>query len=117
MQGVRLIACDLDGTLLDEAKQLPAELPELVKRLKTRGVVFCPASGRQYHTIREQFAPICSGIPVSFSEDDCTRLLGVTPVVQGTFDSFVSAVVCTNLDYAQYLCAPKRAVIFKAKWR
>lgn len=64
MQGIRLIACDLDGTLLDEAKRLPADFPELVKRLQALGVVFCPASGRQYHTIREQFAGISNGIPV-----------------------------------------------------
>lgn len=64
MQGVRLIACDLDGTLLDDAKQLPAGLPDLMARLRARGVVFCPASGRQYQTIREQFAPLGGGIPV-----------------------------------------------------
>jgi Cof subfamily protein (haloacid dehalogenase superfamily) len=64
MNGVRLIACDLDGTLLDEHKQLPPELPALIVRLHARGVVFCPASGRQYHTIREQFAPLGASIPV-----------------------------------------------------
>ena len=27
---IKLIACDMDGTLLDSAKRLPAELPEVI---------------------------------------------------------------------------------------
>lgn len=64
MHDIRLIACDLDGTLLDEARRLPAGLPDLVARLRARGVVFCPASGRQYASIRAQFAPLGADLPV-----------------------------------------------------
>ena len=45
---IKLIACDMDGTLLDSAKRLPAELPEVIAKLKEKGVLFCVASGRQY---------------------------------------------------------------------
>lgn len=64
MRGVRLIACDLDGTLLDDAKQLPREFPHLIERLRARGIVFCPASGRQYYSIRAQFSACGPGMPV-----------------------------------------------------
>ena len=52
---IKLIACDMDGTLLDSAKRLPAELPEVIAKLKERGVLFCVASGRQYASLRRDF--------------------------------------------------------------
>ncbi len=55
---IRLIACDLDGTLLDGNKQLPAEIFDLIPRLGAMGVLFAPASGRQYANLRALFAPV-----------------------------------------------------------
>ena len=55
---IRFIACDLDGTLLNSRKELPAGLKKTVDRLHQKGVVFAPASGRQYYKVREQFEPI-----------------------------------------------------------
>ncbi len=55
---IRFIACDLDGTLLNSRKELPDGLKTTVDRLNRRGVVFAPASGRQYFKVREQFEPI-----------------------------------------------------------
>lgn len=52
---IKLIACDMDGTLLDSAKRLPAELPEVIAKLKEKGVLFCVASGRQYASLRLDF--------------------------------------------------------------
>ena len=36
------------------------------------------------------------------------QLIGRLAVVQPAPDSSISEVICTNLDYAQYSCAPKR---------
>ena len=47
---IRLIAADMDGTLLDSRKQLPEGLFPLVRALHERGVRFAPASGRQFYT-------------------------------------------------------------------
>lgn len=52
---IKLIACDMDGTLLDSAKRLPAELPEVIAKLKEKDVLFCVASGRQYASLRRDF--------------------------------------------------------------
>lgn len=52
---IRLIACDMDGTLLDSRKRLPPELPGVIARLKEKGVTFCVASGRQYASLRRDF--------------------------------------------------------------
>ena len=43
---IKLIACDMDGTLLDSQKRLPPELPEVIAQLREKGVIFCVASGR-----------------------------------------------------------------------
>ena len=61
---LRLIASDIDGTLLQNgAKVLPTELFDEICRLKRQGILFCPASGRQYHSLRQLFAPVADRIP------------------------------------------------------
>jgi Cof subfamily protein (haloacid dehalogenase superfamily) len=52
---VRLIALDMDGSLLDEDKRLDPSFWPLLEQLGARGIVVCPASGRQYATLRAQF--------------------------------------------------------------
>ena len=34
---IKLIACDMDGTLLDSQKRLPPELPEVIAQLREKG--------------------------------------------------------------------------------
>ena len=43
---IKLIACDMDGTLLDSGKRLPADLFPTLDALRARGVSFAVASGR-----------------------------------------------------------------------
>ncbi|PZH08470.1 HAD family hydrolase [Streptomyces sp. NTH33] len=53
---IRLVVTDMDGTLLDDAKRIPAGLWPTLAELRRRDVLFSPASGRQYATLAEQFA-------------------------------------------------------------
>jgi Cof subfamily protein (haloacid dehalogenase superfamily) len=55
---IKLIATDLDGTLLDDQKNIHPSFWETHKRLTEDGVLFIIASGRQYFTLHEQFKPI-----------------------------------------------------------
>ncbi|SDG67569.1 hypothetical protein SAMN05216584_10939 [Selenomonas sp. WCT3] len=52
---IKLILSDMDGTLLDEAGQLPAEFDAMMEKLHDRGVMFAPASGRQYYSLVNSF--------------------------------------------------------------
>ncbi|MEE1296950.1 MAG: Cof-type HAD-IIB family hydrolase [Bifidobacterium sp.] len=52
---IRLIAADMDGTLLDADSQLPAGFWPLLDRLQQHGVTFVPASGRQLATLQSMF--------------------------------------------------------------
>ena len=55
---LRLVVVDMDGTLLDDAGALPADLPRVLDRLKSGGIAFAPASGRQYATLRDMFGGV-----------------------------------------------------------
>ena len=59
LEGIKLIACDLDGTLLHPGEREPrSEAFKLIDELHRRGIVFMPASGRQYASLRYLFAPV-----------------------------------------------------------
>ncbi len=49
---IRLIASDMDGTLLDSKKRLPEGFFEAIEALYKQGVLFAVASGRQYAALR-----------------------------------------------------------------
>ena len=55
---IRLIACDMDGTLLDDDNAIHDDFWPLIDQLHARGILFCPASGRQYYSLLERFRPI-----------------------------------------------------------
>jgi Cof subfamily protein (haloacid dehalogenase superfamily) len=55
---VRLIAADMDGTLLDDDKALHEHFWPLVDELFARGIWFCPASGRQYANLYHKFESV-----------------------------------------------------------
>lgn len=63
MNGIRLIAADLDGTLLlDGAREVPDEVFDQIRGLAASGVRFLAASGRQYYNLRRLFAPVADDI-------------------------------------------------------
>lgn len=61
---VKIVAVDMDGTLLNDAKELPEGLWDVVDALCQRGIEFVPASGRQYWTLRNLFAPVAGGMTI-----------------------------------------------------
>ncbi|MGB8021028.1 MAG: HAD family hydrolase [Candidatus Nanopelagicales bacterium] len=59
---IRLIACDMDGTLLDDDDAVHDDFWPMIDKLHERGITFCPASGRQYFNLRERFEPIADEV-------------------------------------------------------
>lgn len=60
---IKLIATDIDGTLIPEST--PDLYPEMVKeigRLTDSGIMFCAASGRQYASIRNVFREVADKV-------------------------------------------------------
>ena len=60
---IRLITCDIDGTLLQNGEvRLRPLLFEQIRALKEKDILFCPASGRQYASLRWLFEPVADEI-------------------------------------------------------
>lgn len=56
---IKLIASDLDGTLLyGRDNTVSGEMFEMIREMKRRGMIFAAASGRQYHNIKKLFLPV-----------------------------------------------------------
>lgn len=80
-----MICSDLDGTLLPYGKtEVSAEILDQIRALAGRGILFCPASGRQYTSLRKLFAPVaehcvfvCENGGVVFRDG---RVLAKTPM-------------------------------------
>ena len=59
MNKIKLIASDLDGTLLLNGSQAPTSRAiELIHQLYEKGILFVVATGRQYPNVRNMFSPI-----------------------------------------------------------
>lgn len=55
---IKLIASDMDGTLLDENGQVPPETFGLILALREHGVRFVASSGRRYDRLCDFFSPV-----------------------------------------------------------
>ena len=59
----RLVACDIDGTLLrGGAETVDEETLSAIRRLQARGIRFVPNTGRQYGSICELFGSLAEGM-------------------------------------------------------
>lgn len=52
---IKLIATDLDGTMLDDSKRLPENFHDVLQDLNRRHIRFAVSSGRSFCTLKEQF--------------------------------------------------------------
>lgn len=60
---IKLIASDLDGTLLrNGAQSLQPEVFQMIRTLKQNNILFVASSGRQYQNIRRLFQPVKNDI-------------------------------------------------------
>ncbi|MCQ2457768.1 MAG: Cof-type HAD-IIB family hydrolase [Clostridia bacterium] len=55
---IRLVASDLDGTLLEKGGVLPDGIFPIILQLKEAGIAFAACSGRQYTNLRRLFRPV-----------------------------------------------------------
>jgi len=59
---IKLVVADMDGTLLDETGGIPDSFWPMLAGLVERGIVFAPASGRQYTALAGMFAQAGPGV-------------------------------------------------------
>ncbi len=92
---IKLIACDMDGTLLDSRKRLPDGLLPALMKLREEGILFAVASGRQYAALRrdlEALVPhilfICENGALIMRQDE---QLHIDPIAAGDLPDIVRA--------------------------
>ncbi|TYV61089.1 HAD family phosphatase [Listeria monocytogenes] len=56
MKDIKLVATDMDHTLLTESNELPPQLNECITELNKLGVTFAIASGRPLYTLKDVFS-------------------------------------------------------------
>jgi Cof subfamily protein (haloacid dehalogenase superfamily) len=54
MKEIKLIATDMDGTLLNSKGELDASFYSIFEQLKAKGILFAAASGRQYFNLEKR---------------------------------------------------------------
>ena len=115
---IRLIAADMDGTLLDDAKELHDHFWPLIDALFGQGILFCPASGRQYHTLYRDFGDVADEL-LYLAENGAYVVRGREEISSDTLDDDLAdklvrhlrAVAGTDLDLGVVVCGKKSAYI------
>ena len=55
---IKLVASDIDGTLVPEGTTSINRFYEIIRKLKEKGILFVGASGRQYSSMRALLDPV-----------------------------------------------------------
>ena len=87
---IKLIVSDIDGTLVNNQKEIPHLFWEVFEQVHQKGILFCVASGRQIQSLYELFAPIKHLI--AFAPDN-----GASLIYQGR------TLFERTMDFASYL--------------
>ena len=97
---IRLIATDIDGTLVKEStSQIYPELLEVIREWTDMGGYFCVASGRQYHSIRHMFGQV-SGRIIYLAENGAhVRYKEKDILVQKMRRDYVERIMMQLRDY------------------
>jgi Cof subfamily protein (haloacid dehalogenase superfamily) len=115
---IRLVVTDMDGTLLDGSGRIPGGLWPLLAELRRRGVLFSPASGRQYATLAQQFAEAGDGM-VFIAENGTYVVRDGVELDSDPLDPAVAAravattrrLAADGVDVGAVLCGKKSAYI------
>ena len=115
---IRLVAADMDGTLLDESNELPTHLWPLIRELGRRGILFCPASGRQYANLLERFREVADDVVFIAENGSYVVRRGaeissncLTQEAAAEVVTSLRALASTGVDVGVVLCGKRSAYI------
>ena len=94
---IRLIATDLDGTLLEPNGALPEGAFEVVEALLAQGCQFAAASGRQYGNLRRLFAPVSKKIAY-ICENGAINALGTEVINVNPIDADMGREIIADME-------------------
>lgn len=94
---IKLVASDLDGTLLFKgAQSLPEEIFPLIRQLKKMGILFVAASGRQYANMKKMFRPVVDDMAF-ISENGGLAVYNEKVLYQDSFEQELVREIAENI--------------------
>lgn len=115
---IKLIASDLDGTLLlNRAQTLPEEIFPLIRELKKQGILFVAASGRQYPNMRRLFDPVAEDMAF-ICENGALAVWNEKVLYQDNFELELTREIVEAIDAregAEFSCATREFYYIKPK--
>lgn len=115
---IKLVASDLDGTLLlNGAQSVEDSMFETIGRLLDRGILFAPASGRQMTSLKRLFAPVAEEL-VYISENGALvsykgKTIAKTPMKRELALEIIEDVLAQ--DYCEVLVSGEKTAYIKPK--
>ena len=117
---IRLIASDMDGTLLDADGAVPASFWPLLDNILAAGILFSPASGRQYQTLQAVFGDREGLVYIAENGTNIVRdgvsiaLETVVPSIISPVVEWVRATAAAGADLGIVVCGARSAYIERA---
>lgn len=103
---IKLIATDIDGTLVNDEKLLPPDFTDVINLLCDKGISFAVSSGRSYSALVEQFGFIADKI--SFICDNGANIIDKGKVISRSVipqDAVLRIIkVCADNGLTPLLC-------------
>ena len=110
----RIVALDMDGTLVDPHGNIPEEFWPVLEEAKTKNMVIAPASGRQLATLQDMFAG--RGIETFIAENGSVvwhkgEIVSTKPIAEDAVTAILRAAAESAAPVHPVLCKPKFAFI------
>ena len=95
---VKLIACDLDGTLRPaDQNSIPEENLRAIERAGQAGILFCPATGRTFHSTCGLIGDLPRKCCCITENGGTVYAPGGIPVAERTFDREMTLEICRHI--------------------
>jgi Cof subfamily protein (haloacid dehalogenase superfamily) len=110
----RIIAVDMDGTLLDAHGTIPAAFRDVMAHAEDTDVVIAPASGRQLRTLQDIFEDFSDAVPEAYIAENGTVVSYQGEIVSTTAlpaDPVHAIIDAAAEDFVVVVCRPDAAYI------
>ncbi|AKP08351.1 Phosphatase YbjI [Corynebacterium pseudotuberculosis] len=113
----RIIATDMDGTLLNHKHEIPESFWPLLNRMHKQEIIFAPASGRQLYTLLNQFERSTKQLSVIAENGTVVyhegSIVSTTTIDQELAHAVIALMDATDLPWGLILCRVDGAFIHK----
>ncbi|WP_455716740.1 HAD family hydrolase [Anaerosporobacter sp.] len=111
---IKLIATDIDGTLLHSDQTLPEDISEVINKLHEKNILFSVASGRPYLTLQQDFEPLSPNILYIADNGSHVVYQGKELAVHSIDNSIINELILLTREIPQaysVVCTTKGAFV------